>query len=76
MTVLEAVLSFAVVLILVDFVEPAIYQRANREKLDALCIEESPYKTYFDNVLANFMITLPIILVFAIFFTLIDVFVR
>jgi hypothetical protein len=70
MTVLEAVLSFAAILLLCDFIEPAIYQRANREKLETLCIEESPYKTYFDNVLTNILITLPIVLVFFVLFTL------
>ena len=70
MTVLEAVLSFAAILLLCDFIEPAIYQRVNREKVEAMCIEESPMKTYFDNVLTNILITLPVVLGFFVLFTL------
>jgi hypothetical protein len=75
MTVLEAVLSFAAILLLCDFIEPAIYQRVNREKVEAMCIQESPMKTYFDNVLTNILITLPIVLGFFVLFTLAKAFI-
>jgi hypothetical protein len=75
MTVLEAVLSFAAILLLCDFIEPAIYQRVNREKVEAMCIQESPMKTYFDNVLTNILITLPVVLGFFVLFTLAEAFI-
>jgi hypothetical protein len=75
MTVLEAVLSFAAILLLCDFIEPAIYQRVNREKVEAMCIQESPMKTYFDNVLTNILITLPVVLGFFVLFTLAKAFI-
>lgn len=74
MTLVEAITCFAVILIFCDFVEPAIYQRRNREKVEALCIKESPLKTYFDNVITNVIITIPMVLVFAIFMVLVSVF--
>jgi hypothetical protein len=72
MTLLEAVGSFALVFILADFVEPLIYHRRNRERIEMFCIEESPYKTYFDNVVTNLLITLPIVLAFAVVVILVD----
>ena len=48
--------------VLIVIIGSCFYYHKRREKVEATCIKESRIKTYFDEFLTNYLITLPVVL--------------
>ena len=68
-------LNFLLVLVVCDFIEPLIFHKRNRQKIEATCINEHPMRTYLNAVVVNLFVTLPFALVGFVFIFLLFAFV-
>lgn len=52
--------------LIVCFLHAILFHKQSRDRLEATCVKESHFKTFFDNFISNVFIMLPIILVIVV----------
>ena len=65
---------FVLVLLFLAVLEAGIHHKKNREMIETLCIKESPWKTFTDNVIVNFLVLTPVLLGYYVIALITEVF--